>query len=380
MVLGVSGGMMARNSTKMLILHDWLNVKNGGAELVLYELLKMYPEADVATLIYNRRMFGSRLRGRRVKVSFLQYFPGFLKRHPYLLLPWVRRAVERIDTRGYDIVLAASSAWVKNVRLQPRQRCVVYCYSPARMLWDSWPQAMNQRTSNPFVKLYVTRIVSALRLWDYYSAQSSQRDFVAISETIARRIKKFYHRQAEVIMPPVEQPPTIAVDREDYWVIVSVLSVYKNIDLAIEACRKSGERLVIVGDGPDKERLMQLAAGLKNIEFRGRVDDQEKWRVMSAARGFLFCSIEDFGIAPVEALGCGTPVVALRAGGVAETITDGKSGILYDEPTVESLSQAMAVCKKKQWNAHALRKAALQYRPELFRTQLSTVIHEVHGQ
>ena len=364
---------MARKA-RMLIVHDWLNVKDGGAELVLYELLDMYPEADVATLIYNKRMFGSRLKGRKVQTSILQRFPGFLKRRPHMLLPWVRRAVESLDTRGYDIVLAASSAWVKNIPLQPSQRCIVYCHSPARMLWDSWPQAMNQRTHNLLVRLYVTSLASKLRLWDYYESQSDKREFVANSQTVAQRIKKFYHRSPKVIVPPVELPPTIAADKQDYWVVVSVLSTYKQIDLAIQACLHRKERLIIVGDGPDRPRLTELAAGSDLIEFRGRVDEAEKWRLISAARGFLFCSVEDFGIAPVESMGCGTPVVALRAGGVAETVVDGETGVFYDQPTVEALRAAMSKCVKHAWSPDILRKRADQYRPELFRKRLQAIV------
>lgn len=364
---------MARKA-RMLIVHDWLNVKDGGAELVLYELLDMYPDADVATLIYNKRMFGSRLKGRKVQTSILQRFPGFLKRRPHMLLPWVRRAVESLDTRGYDIVLAASSAWVKNISLQPSQRCIVYCHSPARMLWDSWPQAMDERTHNPLVRLYVTSLASKLRLWDYYESQSDKRGFVANSQTVAKRIKKFYHRTSKVIVPPVDLPPTIAADKQDYWVVVSVLSSYKRIDLAIQACLERKERLVIVGDGPDRARLTELAEKSDLIEFRGRVDEAEKWRLISAARGFIFCSVEDFGIAPVEAMGCGTPVVALQAGGVAETVVDGETGVFYDQPTVEALCVAMSRCTKQTWDTDLLRKRADRYRPELFRKRLQGVI------
>ncbi len=364
---------MARKQ-RMLIVHDWLNVKDGGAELVLYELLDMYPDADVATLIYNKRMFGSRLKGRKVQTSILQRFPSYLKRRPHMLLPWVRRAVESLDTRGYDIVLAASSAWVKNISLQPSQHCIIYCHSPARMLWDSWPQAMNRRTHNSLVRLFITNLASKLRLWDYYESQSDQREFIANSQTVAERIKKFYHRTSKVIVPPVELPPTIAADKQGYWVVVSVLSAYKQIDLAIQACLQRKERLIIVGDGPDRARLTELADGSDLIEFRGRVDETEKWRLISAARGFLFCSVEDFGIAPVESMGCGTPVVALRAGGVAETVVDGETGVFYSQPSVEALRAAMTECTKRTWNTDILRKRADKYRPAIFRKRLQVVV------
>lgn len=369
---------MAHNP-KILLIHDWLNTKDGGAEAVLYALLAIYPEADVATLIYNRRMFGARLSGRRIQTSFLQRFPSFLKRRPHLLLPWIKQAVENIDTTGYDIVIAASSAWVKNVSLQEGQRCLVYCHSPARMLWDSWPAALNHRTRNGLVRLYVTWLASRLRLWDYYESQDKRREFVANSQTVANRITKFYHRDAQVIVPPVTLPPTVAAEKEKYWIVVSVLSEYKNIALAIETCKRRKERLLIVGDGPDRQRLEGIAGGSEYIEFRGRVDEQEKWRLVAAARGFLFCSVEDFGIAPVESLGCGTPVVGLRAGGLTETIQDGKTGILYAEPTVEDLDEAMSRCMKHSWQARTLRRAAQAYSPEIFRQRVVAVVGVLRG-
>ena len=180
-----------------------------------------------------------------------------------------------------------------------------------------------------------------------------------------------------MIVPPVSLPPTIAADKEPYWVVVSVLSEYKNITLAIDACKRRHERLIIVGDGPDRSRLEQAAAGSKYIEFRGRVDEQEKWRLVAAARGFLFCSVEDFGIAPVESLGCGTPVVGLRAGGLTETIQDGRTGILYDEPTIDALDAAMTRCGELSWDTRRLRRAAQAYSPDTFRTLMRSAVGSV---
>jgi len=296
-----------------------------------------------------------------------------MKRRPHLLLPWVQSAVNSLNTAGYDQVIAVSSAWVKNIPLQPDQKCLVYCFSPARMLWDSWPTAMMSRTNNRLIQLYITRLTSRLRLWDYYTSQEKQRQFVAISQMIQKRIAKFYHRSSKLIYPPVIQPPVIVSQKQPYWVIVSVLAPYKQIDQAIRICIKRNERLVIVGSGPDLQRLEEVAQGNSKIQFVGRVSQKDKWRWLSDAQGFLFCSIEDFGIAPIESLGCGTPVVALNRGGLAETIRHLKTGVLYDEPTDDDLARAMELCLQTSWSEIELRKSAKRFRPEVFQTKFKDI-------
>lgn len=368
---------MTTDQKKVLIVHDWLNVKDGGAEAVLYEMLAMFPEADLATLIYEPSMFAGKVGQRRIKTSWLQHAPRWLKHRPHFLLPFIRRAVNSLSTKGYDLVIASSSAYVKNIPLQSGQDCLIYCYSPARMLWDSWPQALYSRTKSPVVRFVVTRWVSRLRLWDYYESQSAHRHFIAISQTIADRIQKFYHRESKIIYPPVPQPPTPVVERGDYYVVVSVLATYKQIDLAIAACRQAKRKLIIVGDGPDRERLETMAEGDKKIVFAGRVSEGTKHKLLAAARGFIFSSVEDFGIAPVEAMACGTPVLALRGGGLSETVIEGRTGVFFDSPDPESLMRAMKGFEKKQWSAAVIRRQASRFSPEIFRQEFRQAVRRV---
>jgi hypothetical protein len=166
---------MKTHSPRILIVHDWLNAKDGGAEQVLYELLRLYPTADLTTLVFDKNKFGAKLGSRRVRTSFLQYFPSFIKRRQYLFLPLVKKAVKSIRTKDYDIVIASSSAWVKNVRLEGSTKMVVYCYSPARMLWDYWPRALNNRSKNVLVRAIIVKLVSNLRLWDFYTSQLARQ-------------------------------------------------------------------------------------------------------------------------------------------------------------------------------------------------------------
>lgn len=332
---------------KIAILHDWLNQKVGGAENVLFDLAEMYPKADIYTLVYNRRKFKNYLSGRKIRTSRLQWLPWFIKSRPKLMLPFVKKAVEKLDLNGYDLVISSSSAWVKNVNLSKSSRHICYCYSPARMLWDSWPGYIKDMKLGPIGGFYVTKLCSELRLWDYYKSQSGI-EFIAISEHVAERIRKFYHQASIVVYPPVDvdkfEP---GQQKSDYYLIISVLAKYKNIDLAIRAFKKNGKKLIIAGDGPDKSRLESLAAGRKNIQLLGRVDEEKKRELFRGARGFIFPSSEDFGITMVESIASNTAVIAYRSGGAKEIVKEGSTGLFFDEQTLESLAHAVMQFEKK---------------------------------
>lgn len=368
---------MSSRTQKILIVHDWLNVKDGGAEQVLYELLAMYPQADLATLIYNKDKFGAKIGNRRVQTTFLQYFPARLRQNPELLLPFVRRAVESIKTDGYDVVIASSSAWVKNVRLSGRTKMLVYCYSPARMLWDYWPRSLHERSTNPIVRAFITRLVSKIRLWDYYTSQESRREFVAISQMVAKRIDKFYRRTAQVIYPPVHIPPIAATERAKAYVVVSVLAAYKNIDLAIKAFKGTSRKLIIAGDGPEKESLERLAGSATNIRFLGRISQIDKIKLLSSARGFIFCNVEDFGITPLEAIASGAPVIALRGGGVTETMIEHVTAEFFSKPEPGELLDAIARAESHGWDNAKMHRRASQFSYDKFRININQALERL---
>ncbi|MCX6804880.1 MAG: glycosyltransferase [Patescibacteria group bacterium] len=328
---------------KIAILHDWLNHKRGGAENVLFELAEMYPKADIFTLVYNPPKFDDKLGHRIIKTSGLQYFPAFIKKRPKLLLPFIRRAVGGLKLEGYDLVISSSTAWVKNANIKKGTRHVCYCYSPARMLWDSWPKYMLEMNLNTISRFYIVNLASSLRLWDYYQSQKAV-EFIAISGFISDRIKKFYGQPSKVIYPPVDISKMAAVNtrnRQEYYLVLSVMSKYKNIELAIEAFIANGLKLVVAGDGPDLVRLKKLASSHPNISFEGRVSADQKSQLMREAKGFIFCNIEDFGITMVESIASGTAVLALRGGGATEIISDGVTGMFFDKPTEGSLNRAI---------------------------------------
>lgn len=332
---------------KVAIIHDWLNEKVGGAENVLFELARMYPQADIYTLVYNPKKFAPYLGGRNIRTSRLQKFPWFIRSRPKLLLPFIKGAVEALDLGGYDLVISSSSAWVKNVNVGKGTKHICYCYSPARMMWDSWPGYIKHMKTGPVVRFYIIRLVSKLRLWDFNMSQLNTK-FIAISQHVQKRIEKFYAKPSKVIYPPVHTDRFKGkAKKSDYFLIVSVLSEYKQIDLAIKAFIKNRATLKIAGDGPDMGRLRKIAEGQDNIEFVGRVDEATKTDLLKRARGFVFCSVEDFGITMVESIAAGTAVLALRGGGAEEIVHEGSTGFFFNQATPDSLNEALHSFNRK---------------------------------
>ena len=364
---------------KIAIVHDWLNQKNGGAEAVLFKLAKMYPNADIYTLIYNPKKFDEFIGGRNITTSRLQKFPKFFKKRPKLLLPFIQKAIQRWNFENYDLVISSSSAWVKNINVTKSTKHVCYCYSPARMLWDSWPKYIDEQNLNYLAKLYIIKLASKLRIWDFYKSQENI-EFIGISKHINSRIKKFYRRDSELVYPPVdlEKFQNVNTKKNDFYLVISVLSKYKNIELAVKAFMDSGKNLVIAGDGPDFERLQKLSASHKNILFLGRVSESKKISLMASAKGFIFCNVEDFGITMVESIASGTGVIALSGGGADEIIKPGSTGVFYDYPNEESLNRAIVdyektILKHDKFNNDYVFE---EFSSEKFETEMRRLIDE----
>jgi glycosyltransferase involved in cell wall biosynthesis len=313
----------------------------GGGERVLLELAAMYPEAPVHTLLFDPARFEGRLDPARVRTSWLQRLPARLRRRPRLLLPLIPSAVEGWDFTGYDVVLSSSVAFVKNVLTPPSALHVSYCHAPMRFAWDYWPRFLEEMQAGPLKRLAVTALVSRMRLWDL--AGSKRVDtWIANSETTAARLRKYYRvGEVAVVHPPVDVAGLrgAAPPARDDFVTLSTLTEYKRIDLAVRAFTASGRSLTVIGDGPDRRRLERLAG--PTVRFAGHVSDAARARWLRGARALVFPGEEDFGIAAVEALACGTPVVAYGRGGLTEIVSDGRTGVLFAEPTVEGLNAAV---------------------------------------
>ena len=352
---------------RIAIVHDWLVVQ-GGAEKVLDALLEAFPGAEVYTLVdFLPEEKRGRLAQHRVHKSLIQRLP-LARRHYRHYLPLMPFAIEQFDLRGFDLVLSSSHAVAKGVITHPDQMHLCYCHTPVRYAWDMKEGYLQDAALWPVLEWFVRRTLKRLRQWDHFTA--SQVDhFLANSHNVARRIRKFYGRRAAVLPPPVDidaftlntQP------REDYYLAASRLVPYKRLDLIVEAFRRDGRRkLKVVGDGPERKRLERLAAGCPNIELLGYQSHEALHTLMARARGFIFAADEDFGIVPLEAQACGTPVIAFGKGGALETVLGSAeanaagraTGIFFDEQSSTSLLDAVSRFERLTFDPLACRRQA----------------------
>src|SRR5579864_1767502 len=317
------------------IVHYWLLNMRGG-EKVVEALCALLPGADIFTLFYDPDRISPAIRSRHVRSSFLQPF----RKHYRALLPLMPMALESFDLRGYDLVVSSESGPAKGVITSSTTRHVCYCETPMRYLWDLYPAYRNEWVHSRLKRAMMTPLSNYLRLWDYASAARVDT-FVANSANVQRRIWKTYRRESLVVFPPVAVEKFYWKPPEDYYLIVSELVAYKRLDMAVRVFAQNGRKLRVVGDGPEFRPLRRMAGG--NIEFCGRVSDEQLYELYARCRAFLMPGEEDFGITPVEALASGKPVIALGRGGALETVplTEPLGGLLYNDATEDSLREAI---------------------------------------
>lgn len=321
---------------KIALIHDWLN-NLGGAERVLIELHNIFPKAPVYALFYNKKFVREFLPEAKIRTSSLQKIPFISKLYKYLffLMP---SAIETFDLSDFDIAISSSVIFSKGLVLKPKTKHICYCYSPTRFLWDR--HAEYERRG-----WLATLSRHLLRIWD---RQASDRvdEFVAISKHVQLRIKKYYNKESKIIYPPtstvITTPRVVmtkSVNNLGYYLIVSRLYPHKNIDIAINAFNKLGYELVIIGDGPTKKDLKKIAG--KNIKILGYKKDSEVREYYQNCKAFIMPQEEDFGLTPLEAMSFGKPVLALRKGGVLETVVEGMTGEFFDDPIPEALADGI---------------------------------------
>ena len=360
---------------KVAIVHDWL-VTYAGAERVLEQMLAVYPGADLFSLIdfvpEGERAF---LGGRSVRTSFLQRLPGVRRRYRSFL-PLMPLAIEQFDLSAYELVLSSSYAVAKGVLTGPDQLHVCMCYSPMRYAWDLQHQYLRETGLDGVRGIPARWLLHRIRMWDYRTA-SGVDDFIAISHFIARRIRKVYRRESTVIYPPVDIDNfTPEGPREDFYVTSSRMVPYKRIDLIVEAFAAMPERrLIVIGDGPEASRIRER--GGPNVQFLGYQPFPVLRDHLRRARAFVFAAEEDFGIAPLEAQACGTPVIAYAKGGVVETIpglgSPRAAGVLYDRQEAQALRCAVATfeAESSRFTPEMCRQNALRFAPTRFRQELA---------
>lgn len=357
---------------RVAIVHYWL-VGPGGGENVVKTMLRIFPQADVHTLVEQADYSKTVVARERLRTSFLQKLPGAAKMHRSLL-PLAPFALENMNLDGYDLIISSESGPAKGIMPPLNAVHVCYCHSPMRYIWD---QYHHYRDSSSALKRWVLSLfVSRLRQWDVLSAMRVDR-FAANSRYVASRIAKYYRRPADVIYPPVEVQdfgPDGAV--EDYYLITGRHVSYKRIDLAIEACNRLGRRLIVTGSGPDTAALRKLAG--PTVEFVGQCSFTDLKRYYARARAFLMPGEEDFGIAPVEAMASGRPVIAFASGGATETVIPHLSGLHFDQQTPEALMAAIEEFEATEtsFDTEAIRHHAQAFSRERFLNQFATFVDE----
>jgi glycosyltransferase involved in cell wall biosynthesis len=314
------------------IVHYWLLGMRGG-EKVLEALCRLLPDADIFTLFYDPERVSPLIRQRRVTASFLNP----LRRYYRSLLPLMPAALEHFDLRAYNLVVSSESGPAKGVITRAGTRHICYCHTPMRYLWDLYPEYLNEWTRSRMKRALIAAMMPRLRGWDVATAARVD-EFVANSENVRGRIWKTYRRESRVVHPPVAVGTFRHEPAEDYFLMVSELVPYKRVDAAVRAFSKSGRRLRIAGDGPEFARLQKMAA--KNVEFCGRVSDEELRGLYARARAFVMPGEEDFGITTVEAIASGKAVIAFGRGGVCEIVPE-EGAFFYDSPDDESLEAAV---------------------------------------
>lgn len=366
---------------RVAVVHDFFYTY-AGAERVVEQIIRVVPHCDMFGLFdflpEESRGF---LQSKPVKTTFLQRMPLARTKHR-AYLPLMPLAIEQLDVSGYDLVVSSSYLAAKGVITGPDQTHVCYCHSPARYAWDLQHQYLREAGLGYGPKgMFARAILHYLRNWDVRTAMGVDH-FLANSQFVARRISKFYRREAVVIHPPVDvETFTPSADiRDDYYLTASRLVGYKKIDLIVEAFNRTPDRkLVVIGDGPERQRLERMAG--PNVVFRGQLAKPSLVRHLQRARAFVFAAEEDFGIAPVEAMACGTPVIAYRKGGVTESLLEGKAGVFYDEQTAESLLGAIQRFESQEpideADRLATRQRAEQFSSDAFVEQLTDFLKEV---
>ncbi len=349
---------------KVALVHDWLT-NQGGGERVLMALHKAYPEAPIYTSVYNKEAMPA-FSALDVRTSFLQRWP--LAKTKHQIYPMLRTmAFESFDFSGYDVVISSASAEAKGIVTRPETMHVCYLHTPTRYYWSDFAKYRNNSgfgILSPLVRAAMPSLVQKMRLWDYAAAQRVDH-FIANSAYVAKRTKKYYRRDAEVIHPPIDASRfTIKDGPKRGFVVVGRLIPYKRVDLAVAACTRLRLPLTVVGDGSELERLKAMAG--PTIRFTGRLSDEDVAREMAEASAFLFTAEEDFGLTPVEAMACGRPVIAYGVGGATESVIDGETGMFFKEQTVDSLSSALQSFRPEDYDAASIRRHAEDFDEAVF--------------
>ncbi len=343
---------------RLALIHDWMN-QFGGAEVVLEQLVALFPAAPVYTSIYDPRAMPDAWRGWDIRSSWMNRLP-LVQKHHQPFLPLYPLAFEGLDLSHYDVVISNKSGFCHGIITSPETLHICYCLTPTRYAWRYHDYARREGLGR-VSRIVLPPLLSYLRQWDRLAADRVDR-FIAISSEIQRRIAKYYRRESEIVYPPVNTQRFAPSDGyDDYFLTVGRLVPYKRIDLAVRACTALGLPLKVGGSGRDLARLRSIAG--PTVEFLGRVPDSDLPALMARCKAFLFPGEEDFGITPVEAMAAGRPVIAYAGGGALDTVIEGRTGAMFGEQSVEALVEAL-----RRFDPHAYDPAAIRRHAEQFDT------------
>jgi glycosyltransferase involved in cell wall biosynthesis len=362
------------NTMRLAIVHDYL-IQMGGAERVVGAMVEAFPNATIFTSVTDTRGLLPEFSGKRITNTWLNAVPGVRKHFKkfFMLYP---AAFHSLKPMVADVTWISSSGFSKWIRLDHRTISICYCHTPPRFFWEP-DDYLQLEIKNPALRAVARCALSRLQTLDYRRAQKIDH-FIANSRCVQERIWRYYRRESHVIYPPVDvERFRVQTEADDYHLVVSRLIGYKRIDRAVGAFNLLKKRLVIVGDGPDRARLEKMAG--PTIRFLGRVSDDETKRQFERCRALIFPGREDFGIAPLEAQACGKPVVALGAGGALETVIPEETGVLFADPTAESLAEATERADRMAWSPDRVRQNANRFSKSVFLRAIGEFMRRVTG-
>jgi glycosyltransferase involved in cell wall biosynthesis len=352
---------------RVALVHDFL-LDVRGAERVFGAICEAWPDADVFTAVYDEKGTEGRFADRRPRTSFLQRLrPTSRTFRP--LLPLYPHAIESFDLRGYDTVISSSSAWAHGVLVDPGAVHVCYCHNPFRYAWTEREATLQAR--NPLTRPALRLLLNRWRQWDWIAAQRVDR-YVANSRLTATRVRRYFGREAAVLHPPVEIGRFRAAPVGDHYMVLAELMAHKRIDVAVRAFDALGLPLIVVGDGPELRRLRRIAG--PTVAFTGRVSDERVADLLARARALVVTATEEFGIAAVEALAAGRPVIALAEGGVRESVVEGVTGTFFEPCDADALAVAVREFDPLSVDPRACRVAAERFSADRFRAQLRRIV------
>jgi glycosyltransferase involved in cell wall biosynthesis len=354
---------------RVAIVHDWLTIP-GGSEQVVLQLLEMFPQAELFTSVYDPTPWPAQITERPVHASYLSRLPGAARHYPRLL-PLMNGAFRSFDLGGFDLVLSSNHACAKNVRTPSGALHVCYCHTPMRYAWEE--DFLEGEDVGRVTRLLLPPLLKRLRRQDLAGAGGPDV-FVANSRHVAERIQCYYGRAAEVVHPPVDVEHFLGLQRapQDFYLAFGRVVPYKRVDLAVVACAHLGRELKVAGDGRALQAV-RIVAG-EGTELLGKVSDAERDDLLSGARALLFPGEEDFGIVPVEAQAAGVPVIAYGVGGAAESVLDGRTGVLFDEQSALALAEAIERFEGLELDEEATRENAKRFGEDRFRAEMANVI------